>query len=251
MSEIALEVINVSKKFKMYHEKRDTIYETIRGWFDKKKYYEDLTVLKNINFSVNKGEIFGIVGKNGTGKTTLLRILAGIYKPDSGKVVVNGSVTPFLSLGVGFNPAMTAKDNVTQYGILLGLHKKEILDRIDWIMEFAELKKFEDTKLKNFSSGMRARLAFSTAIQVDPDILLIDEVIQVGDLAFQKKSYESIMSFKKRGKAIIVVTHDMNSVKEYCERAMFLKDGKAELIGEPEQVINAYEQSCTTPNTST
>ncbi len=243
MSEIGLEVINVSKKFKMYHEKRDTIYETIRGWFDKKKYYEDLTVLKNINFSVNKGEIFGIVGKNGTGKTTLLRILAGIYKPDSGKVVVNGSVTPFLSLGVGFNPEMTARDNVIQYGILLGLHKKEILDRIDEIMEFAELKKFEDTKLKNFSSGMNARLAFSTAIQVNPDILLIDEIIQVGDLAFQKKSYDTTLSFKKQGKSIVLVTHDMNSIRNFCDRAMFLNEGRAELIGKPDEVAEAYAKS--------
>ena len=243
MPESALEVINVSKKFRVHHEKRDSIYESIVGWFNKKKYYEDLHVLKNINFSVNKGEMFGIVGKNGTGKTTLLRILAGIYKPDSGKVIVNGSVTPLLSLGVGFNPAMTARDNVIQYGILLGLGKNEILDRIDEIIRFAELEKFEDTKLKNFSSGMNARLAFSTAIQVDPDILLIDEIIQVGDLAFQRKSFESTMSFKKRGKSIILVSHDINSIKEHCDRAMFLKEGRAELIGSPEEVINAYTQS--------
>jgi len=243
MSENAIDVDNISKTFKIFHEKRETLFETISGWLNKKKYSERLNVLKNVSFSVKQGEMFGIVGKNGMGKTTLLRVLAGIYQPDSGKVTINGKMVPFLSLGVGFHPDMTAKENVIQYGILLGFTKNEIEKRIDKIMEFAELEKFSDTKLKNFSSGMLARIAFSTAIQVDPDILLIDEVIQVGDMAFQKKSYEATMSFKKKGKSIVLVTHDMNSIRTHCDRAMFLNEGGIELIGTPDEVIEAYTKS--------
>lgn len=240
MSEYMVELKNVWKTFRIYHEKRNTVYETISGLFDKKKYYEDLPVLKDISFSVKKGEMFGIIGKNGTGKTTLLRIISGIYKPDKGTVVVNGSLIPFLSLGVGFNLEMTATENVIQYGILLGFSKKSIKERIKEIMEFAELEKFSDTKLKNFSSGMFARLAFSTAIQVDPDILMIDEALQVGDIAFQKKSFDAILSFKKRGKSIIFVSHEMNAIKNYCDAAMFLNDGKILSIGDPNKVVADY-----------
>src|ERR1051326_2783436 len=180
MSDIAVEVKNISKTFRIYHEKRNSVYESISGWFSKKKYYEDLQILNDVSFSVKKGEMFAIVGKNGIGKTTLLRIIAGIYKPDRGTVTVNGSVAPLLGLGAGFQGDLTARSNIIQYGILLGFKKKDIIERIDDIMKFAELEKFADTKLKNFSSGMHARLAFATAVQVDPDILIIDEVIQVG-----------------------------------------------------------------------
>lgn len=243
MSNIAVDVNNVSKTFRIYHEKRNSVYESISGWFSKKKYYEDLQILKNINFAVRKGEMFAILGKNGIGKTTLLRIIAGIYKPDIGTVTVSGTVAPFLGLGAGFQGDLTARSNVIQYGILLGFKKKDIIERIDDIMKFAELEKFADTKLKNFSAGMHARLAFATAVQVDPDVLIIDEVIQVGDLAFQQKSYETILSFKKKGKAIILVTHDMHPVRTHCDRALFLNKGIAEVIGSPEVVIDAYTKA--------
>lgn len=243
MSDIAVDVNSVSKTFRIYHEKRNSVYESISGWFSKKKYYEDLQILKNVSFSVKKGEMFAILGKNGIGKTTLLRIIAGIYKPDIGMVTINGSVAPFLGLGAGFQGDLTAKANVIQYGILLGFKKKDIIERIDDIMKFAELEKFADTKLKNFSAGMHARLAFSTAVQVDPEVLIIDEVIQVGDLAFQQKSYETILSFKKKGKAIILVTHDMYPVKTHCDRALFLNKGVVETIGSPEVVIDAYTKA--------
>ncbi len=241
MSEFAIELKNVSKMFRIYHEKRNSVYETIIGWFSKKKYYEDLPVLKNINFSVKKGEMFGIIGKNGAGKTTLLRIISGIYKPDNGSVLINGSLIPFLGLGTGFQIELTARDNVIQYGILLGFNKKEISSRVDEIIKFAELEKFADIKIKNFSSGMYARLAFSTAIQVDPDVLIIDEAILVGDLGFQQKCFEVIDSFKKKGKAIILVTHDMHVVQSFCDRAVFLNQGIIESIGDPAEVIQAYK----------
>lgn len=243
MSEIAIEVKNVSKNFRLYHEKRDSIYEIITGWFSKRKYYEDLQVLRDVSFSVKKGEMFGIIGRNGAGKTTLLRIIAGIYKPDSGSVKVNGSLIPFLGLGTGFQIDLTARTNIIQYGILLGFTKKNITERVSEIMKFAELERFEDIKLKNFSSGMYARLAFSTAVQVDPDILIIDEALYSGDLAFQQKCFDTIISFKKKGKAIILVTHNMEPVQSQCERAMFLNQGKIEIIGKSEDVIQTYTRS--------
>lgn len=243
MTENAIDVNNVTKRFRIYHEKRNSVYEALVGRFSDGKYYEDLVVLKNLSFSINKGEMFGIVGKNGTGKTTLLRIISGIYKPDEGSVTVNGSLIPLLALGAGFQMELTAKSNVIQYGILLGFKRKEIEARVDKVMAFAELEKFSDTKLKNFSSGMYARLAFSTAIQIDPEILIIDEVLQVGDLAFQQKSYEAILSFKKRGKTVILVTHNVTSIQDHCDRAMFLNHGTIEAIGEPRTVVDAYKKS--------
>ena len=241
MSEFAIELKSVSKTFRIYHEKRNSVYETIVGWFSKKKYYEDLPVLKDVSFSVKKGEMFGIIGRNGAGKTTLLRIISGIYKPDSGSVLINGSLVPFLGLGTGFQIELTARANVIQYGILLGFNKIEISGLVDEIIKFAELEKFADIKIKNFSSGMYARLAFSTAIQVDPDVLIIDEALLVGDLGFQQKCFETINNFKNNGKAIILVTHDMQIIQSFCDRAMFLDQGIIESIGDPAEVIQAYK----------
>ena len=241
--QIDISLKNVSKSFKIYHEKRDSIFESIIGSFRKRQYYEKLTVLDNVSFDVKKGEMFGIIGKNGIGKTTLLRLISGIYKPDSGKIEINGTVIPFLGLGAGFQPEMTARDNVILYGKLLGFSTKEILEKLDKIMEFAELEKFADTKLKHFSSGMYARLSFSTGIQVNPDIMLMDEILAVGDLRFQKKSYETFLSFKKKEKTIILVTHDMKVIAENCDRAMFLDNSKIQLIGRPKEVIDAYKNS--------
>ena len=243
MSDFAVEVKNISKRFRIYHERRNSVYETVVGWFSKKKYYENIQVLQNVSFNVKKGEMFGIVGRNGAGKTTLLRIIAGIYKPDSGSVVINGSLIPFLGLGTGFQVDLTARANVIQYGILLGFKKKEITERTEEVMKFAELEKFADIKLKNFSSGMYARLAFSTAVQVDPDILIIDEALYAGDLAFQQKCFETIVSFKKRNKAILLVTHNMEPIQAQCERAMFLDHGTIQTIGKPDEVIAAYTNS--------
>lgn len=243
MSEYKVEVKNLSKKFKIYHEKRNSVYETITGWFQRKKYYEDLQVLQDISFKVKQGEMLGIIGKNGVGKTTLLRIISKVYEPDSGDVIITGSLVPFLSLGVGFQVDLTARDNIIQYGILLGFKKEEISKRVDEIIKFAELERFQDTKLKNFSTGMYMRLAFATAIQVDPDILIIDETIAVGDIGFQKKSLEKILEFKKRGKAIIFVGHNMAPIEANCDRVIFLNNGKIEAEGEPKQVIKTYKKS--------
>ena len=241
MSENSISVKNVSKKFRLYHEKRTTLYESLIGSINRKPHYETLQVLDNVSFNVKKGESFGIVGRNGSGKTTLLRILSHIYQPDDGSVETNGTVVPVLALGLGFHPELTAITNIYQSSILLGITKNQIAERIDKIIKFADLEKFADTKLKNFSSGMAMRLAFATAVQVDPAVLLLDEVIAVGDLNFQKKCLDVMLDFKKRGKSIVLVSHNPSDVAKLCDRAMFLKDGSIDIIGKPPQVLDSYQ----------
>lgn len=238
--EYIIEINDVVKKFRIYHEKRNTIFEQIVSLTNKRKYYEELTVLNEISFKVKKGETFGIVGLNGSGKSTLLKLIAGIIYPDRGTIRTKGSIVPILELGAGFHPDLTAKDNIIVYGMVLGFSKSEIIKKVERILEFAELKQFADTKIKNFSSGMHARLAFSTAIQVDPDILLVDEVLSVGDLPFQEKSFKAFSNFKKQGKTIIFVTHGIGQVSRLCDRALFLHEGKIRKIGSPNEIVNEF-----------
>jgi len=240
MSENSINVKNVSKKFRLYHEKRTTIFESLSGSINRKSYYETLQVLNNVSFNVKKGETFGIVGRNGSGKTTLLRILSKIYQPDSGTIETNGSVVPVLALGLGFHPDLTAITNIYQSSILLGISKKQIVEKTNDIIKFAELEKFADTKLKNFSSGMAMRLAFSCAVQVDPAVLLLDEVMAVGDINFQKKCHAVMKDFKNRGKSIVLVSHNPDNITRYCDRAMFLKEGSVEIIGKSSEVMDSY-----------
>jgi len=236
-------VENLSKSFRLYHEKSKSVFDLVRTAVNRNP-YEMLHVLNNVSFSVKKGEMLGILGRNGIGKTTLLRLIAGIYKPDAGKITINGKLVPFLAIGTGFHPELTAIANVKLYGTLLGISRTEIKNKLDEIMEFAELEKFADSKLKHFSAGMSARLAFSTAIHVDPDILLMDEIISVGDLSFQQKSYDACMSLKNKGKSIILVTHSMQPVREFCDRAILLNKGRIESIGNTEEVVSQYEKMC-------
>ena len=196
-----------------------------------------------MSFNVKRGEIFGIIGRNGDGKTTLLRIISKIYSPDSGSVDVRGSIIPILAIGLGFHPELTAISNIYQSSILLGFNKDEITKRIPEIIKFAELENFVDTKLKNFSTGMYARLAFSTAIEVDPDILLVDEVLSVGDESFQQKSFKKFSEFKNNGKTIIFVSHNLPQVQELCDDVLWLKNGHIESYGEPDKVIQDYRNS--------
>jgi lipopolysaccharide transport system ATP-binding protein len=236
----AVKVQSLYKSFRLYHEKKSTFYEHLVGLLSKSRGYEKLNVLKGISFDVRKGEMMGIIGKNGQGKTTLLQILSGILKPDSGLVKLFGSTVPFLALGTGFQPDLSAIDNVIMYGLYLGLAKKEIKGCIPDILAYSELEKFADTKLKHFSSGMHARLAFATAVQVDPDILLVDEVLSVGDVPFQEKSFETFMSFKRRGKTIVFVTHSLHLVKRLCDRAIFIQGGKIQESGRPDKVVDEF-----------
>ena len=240
MEGISVDVKHVSKKFRLYHENRTSVYESLVGTFSRKKHYENLIALDDVTFDVKKGEMFGIIGRNGSGKTTLLKILSHIYQPDSGSVAVDGTIIPLLALGLGFHPELTASTNIVQSGILLGLSKRAITDRVDDVIKFAELEKFADIKIKNFSAGMHMRLAFSTAMQINPDVLILDEVLAVGDVNFQKKSFDAIMDFKKRGKSVILVSHEMNTIHKYCDRALFLKNGKVDKIGTPDDEIASY-----------
>jgi lipopolysaccharide transport system ATP-binding protein len=236
---IAIEFRDVSKKFRIYHERKNAIFDHITK-IGNNNHYEEYRVLDNVSFEINKGEMFGIIGRNGSGKTTLLRLMANIFRPESGIITTNGTVVPILELGTGFQGDLTARDNIIQYGIILGFTRKDIIGRIEKILEFAELERFADTKIRNFSSGMIARLAFSTAIQVEPDILLVDEILAVGDLSFREKSYKAFLSFKERRKTIIYVSHDIDTVKKLCDRVILLEKGKIVSMGNAEKVVEDY-----------
>jgi len=234
-----IEVEHLHKVFRIPHEKRNTLFETLTGLL-RPSAYETFHALKDISFSIEDGEMLGIIGQNGSGKSTLLKILARILVPTEGSVRVRKRITPFLELGVGFNPDFTAAENIKIYGIIMGLSPREIDDKLDYILEFADLCKFRDTKLRNFSSGMQVRLAFSTAIQTNPEILLLDEVLAVGDLDFQKKCLNVLERFKNEGVTIVFVSHDLDAVIQHCRRTMLLHHGEQVMIGEPAEVIEKY-----------
>ena len=239
-TESAITVENLYKTFKLPHEQSSGIKQTIVNALKRKKGYEVQKVLKNVSFDIKKGEFFGIVGRNGSGKSTLLKILAGIYVPDSGSVVIDGSLTPFIELGVGFNMELTGRENVFLNGALLGFSKKEMTSMYQDIVDFAELERFMDQKLKNYSSGMQVRLAFSIAIRAKSDILIMDEVLAVGDASFQKKCLDVFRELKEEGKTIILVTHDMGSVERFCDRVLIVDKGGTEGIYTPQEASGIY-----------
>jgi ABC-2 type transport system ATP-binding protein len=241
--EIAIKVDGVHKTFKLPHEKNTSIKSAAVNFYQRNKTYEKQHVLKDVSFEIKKGEFFGIVGRNGSGKSTLLKLLAGIYTPDSGDIQVNGKLTPFIELGVGFNPELTGRENVYLNGALLGFNRKEMDAMYEDIVSFAELERFMDQKLKNYSSGMQVRLAFSIAIRAETEILLIDEVLAVGDAAFQQKCYEYFDKLKENRKTIILVTHEMGAVRQFCDRAIFIADGEIKQIGSPDAISHTYERA--------
>jgi lipopolysaccharide transport system ATP-binding protein len=236
---------SVSKCFRIPLEKKRTVYENLIGVFSGNKGYEEFWALKDVSFNVKHGETFGVIGPNGSGKSTLLKMLAGVLYPERGRIRVNGKIAPFLELGVGFQPELSARDNIYLYGSVMGLTKREVDRKYEEIMEFAELKRFENMKLRNFSSGMYVRLAFSVAIQTNPDILLLDEVLAVGDEHFQKKCIEKIEEIRKSGKTIVFVSHALPSVKSLCRTSLLLTGGRVVMAGETEKVIERYLQMTT------
>lgn len=242
-TEVAIKVENVSKTFRLPHEKQNSIkgslISMVRGG---KRSFEKQHVLKDVSFEIKKGEFFGIVGRNGSGKSTLLKMLAGIYTPSKGQIHVNGKLTPFIELGVGFNPELTGRENVFLNGALLGFNRSEMLAMYDDIVAFAEIEKFMDQKLKNYSSGMQVRLAFSIAIRAKSDILVLDEVLAVGDEAFQQKCVDIFENYKAEKQTIVLVTHDMESVRRFCTRAMLIENGEIIEYGEPNKVASKYSQ---------
>ena len=241
-NDIAISVHNVSKTFRIPHEKITSIRGAVTGAIKRNKGYEEFKALDNVSFEVKKGEFFGIIGRNGSGKSTLLKILAGIYQADNHGVKVNGMISPFLELGIGFNPELSGRDNVYLNATVLGMTKKQIDEKFDSIVKFSELERFIDQKLKNYSSGMSVRLAFSVSIHANREILLMDEVLAVGDTNFQSKCLEEFNKYKEMGRTVIIVTHDIPVVERYCDRAMLIRNGKIEEIGEAENVTNKYIQ---------
>lgn len=238
--DIAISVQNVSKSFKLPHEKQSTIKGVFVNIFNGKRTYEKQQVLKDMSFDIKKGDFFGIVGRNGSGKSTLLKLISQIYIPDKGSITVNGKLTPFIELGVGFNPDLSGRDNVYLNGALLGFSREEMEAMYDEIVEFAELEKFMDQKLKNYSSGMQVRLAFSIAIRANSDILVLDEVLAVGDEAFQRKCYSYFAELKRNKKTVILVTHSMDSVQQFCSQAILIDNGQIIESGNPAKVAGEY-----------
>lgn len=240
--EIVISVKNVSKDFKLAKHNASTLKSAFANAFRKKENQKAQTqhALRNVSFEIKKGEFFGIVGRNGSGKSTLLKMLAGIYVPNSGEVRVTGKLVPFIELGVGFNPELTGRENVYLNGALLGFSKSEVDDFYDEVVEFAELELFMDQKLKNYSSGMQVRLAFSMAIRSEAEILLVDEILAVGDADFQRKCFEYFQQVKGKGITVVFVTHDMNAVREYCGRAILIEKSKIVSRGSASDVARDY-----------
>lgn len=243
-NDIAIQVKGVSKHFLLPHERTHTIKSSIisvlRG--KKNKTVERQQALSDISFEIKKGEFFGIVGRNGSGKSTLLKILAKIYQPSEGSIHVEGRLVPFIELGVGFNPELTGRENVYLSASLMGFSKKEIDSMYKDIVDFAELEKFMDQKLKNYSSGMQVRLAFSIATRAEGDILLVDEVLAVGDADFQRKCFNHFRELKKKNKTVVFVSHDMNSIREYCDRAVLIESSKLIHSGDSDKVATQYSR---------
>jgi lipopolysaccharide transport system ATP-binding protein len=237
---IALE--GVTKIFRLPHDRKTTLRQRFVSLLQK-NIYEELYALRDINLKVNDGEFLGIIGKNGAGKSTLLKLIAKVLEPTSGKVSVNGNIAPFLELGVGFQWELTVKDNIFFYGALLGMSRREIEQKYDWIIDFSGLERFVDAKLKNLSSGMQVRLGFSITVGCDYPILLVDEVLAVGDIDFQQKCYNAFENFKKNGRTIVFVSHDLEAVRKFCDRVILLENGVIKNTGDPAFVLGEYKIS--------
>jgi ABC-type polysaccharide/polyol phosphate transport system ATPase subunit len=234
-------VDNVSKIFRLPHDRKTTLRQRFVSIFQKNT-YEQFYALRDVSFTVKQGEFFGIIGRNGAGKSTLLKLIAGVFQPTSGTISINGIMAPFLELGVGFQGDLTVKDNILLYGALLGLNRQQIKDRYGWIIEFSGLERFVDAKLKNLSSGMQVRLAFSITVSVESPILLVDEVLAVGDIDFQKKCYDCFENFKKKSRTILFVSHDLAAVEKFCDRVVLLQNGISASQGKAKEVINEYKK---------
>jgi len=237
---VVISVSNLHKSFRLPLEQAAGLKHAIFNWLRGVRGYREQKVLNGLSFDVHEGEFFGIVGRNGSGKSTLLKLLAEIYVPDSGKITISGGLTPFIELGVGFNPELTGRENVYLNGALLGFSNKEVDAMYDEIVDFAELQEFMEQKLKNYSSGMQVRLAFSISVKAKNDIMIFDEVLAVGDAAFQKKCHDYFKSIKGK-QTVILVTHNMDDVKKFCDKALLLEEGKKVKLGSSTAVARAYE----------
>jgi ABC-type polysaccharide/polyol phosphate transport system ATPase subunit len=242
-SENAVIVDNVVQRFRVIHERPDTLRELFAKFFRQEVHYHDFEAVNRVSVTVRTGEMLGIIGHNGSGKSTLLKIIAGIYRPTSGKVTVNGSVAPLLELGAGMHTELTGRENILLNGLLMGYSKREMSQREERIIDFADLGDFIDVPVKQYSTGMYMRLAFSVATEVDPDILVIDEILSVGDLAFQEKCFDRLKRFRQAGKTILLVSHSMQDVKAQCDRTILLDGGRLIFDGDPEEAVSLYKHT--------
>lgn len=241
-SDVVIEVKNVSKQFNVYFDKANTLKERIIFW--KRNNHEVRKVLNDVSVSIKRGETVALIGVNGSGKSTLLKLISKIIYPNEGTIEVNGKLTSMLELGAGFHPDFSGMENIYFNASIFGLSKKEIDNRLEDIIEFSELRDYIDNPVRTYSSGMYMRLAFSIAINVDADIMLIDEILSVGDQHFQDKCFERMQELKKEGKTIVLVTHDVNSAKKLCDRAVWLRNGKIEMDGNSSEVLDRYIKEC-------
>lgn len=240
-SGISLNLNNVNKYFYFQHQR--TIKEFVQAIFVKQKTIERFHALKDVSFQVKNGESVAIVGKNGAGKSTLLKLIAGVTSPTGGTLTIHRKVVPLIELGAGFHPELSGRENIVLNGVILGLTQKQILEKFDEIVQFAELHDFIEVPVKHYSSGMYTRLAFAVSIFVEPEILLIDEILSVGDAAFQQKCLAKMKEFKQQGVTIILVSHSPASIKEFCDRIIYLKDGAIEFDGDVTEGLALYEKS--------
>lgn len=240
---ISIKVENVSQRFRVIHERPDTLRELFSKFFRHISNYHDFEAVKNVSFEIHEGEMVGIIGRNGSGKSTLLKIIAGIYRPSAGRVDAMGSIAPLIELGAGFHGELTGRENILLNGLLMGYSKREMRAREKSIIEFADIGEFIDAPVKQYSSGMYTRLAFAVATEVDPDILVIDEILAVGDMPFQIKCFERLQRFRAAGKTILFVSHNMPQVVELCNRAILLEKGSVVGDGRPEEISELYMAS--------
>ena len=236
---------NVSMKFNLGVEKDNSLKMIFINLFTpkKKKKKDYFWALKDIDFRINKGDVVGIIGANGAGKSTLLKVVSGVYKPTTGTVEVNGKISPMIELGAGFDPELTARENIYLNGAILGYSKEFLEQKFDEIVEFSELKDFLDVPVKNFSSGMVAKLAFSISTIVDPEVLIVDEILSVGDMAFQRKSYKRMLELMESGTTVVYVSHDIDSISRLCNRVMWLEKGKTKCMGEAKEICKMFVDS--------
>ncbi len=240
MAELALEVDHVSKTFRLHHEKANSLKQLVAG--KGRNRFDDFVALKDVSFDVKEGEVFGVIGHNGSGKSTLLKCMAGILQPNSGSVRVHKRMSALLELGAGFHPELSGRDNVYLNAAILGMSRRDIAARFDDIVEFSGLQSFIDSPVKTYSSGMYVRLAFAVAINVDPRLLIIDEILAVGDVTFQQRCLEKFVEFRNEGRTIVLVTHAMNTVKDMCDRAIWLNHGVVTGEGDPAELVEQYTE---------
>lgn len=238
---IVINVENVTQRFRVFQERPDSIRALFAKFFRHQVVVHDFDAVKDVSFHVNRGEMVGIVGRNGSGKSTLLKMVAGVYRPTIGRVAVEGTVAPMIELGAGFHAELTGRENVLVNGLLLGYSKSEMKEREQSIVDFAEVGEFIDSPVKQYSSGMYMRLAFAVAIEVDPDILLVDEILSVGDMGFQEKCFERLRRFRQAKKTILFVSHNVSDIEAYCDRALLLDQGHLLLDGTPHDVAEMYK----------